>query len=374
MNVRSATLPDGRYLAYYDFVGADWETVTGHHPDVLHAPRIGLDRSSELRWNPLLGEWIVTATHRQDRTFLPPSTHCPFCPSKGSFDGEVSEANYDLAVLENRFPSLQPNPGIPSVDDSDLYPVRKAQGVCEVVLYSPIHTLTLASASVRQIYKLILVWTSRCRELKKLAFVKYIFIFENKGEAVGVTLHHPHGQIYAYPFVPPRIQTEIDRARAYHQQTGYCLICSIAAEERRHGERMLLENDSFSAFIPFFSRWPYEVHIVARRHCQALDDLTATEQRDLALILKTVLSSYDALFRISFPYMMVVHQEPCTSEDYGFYHFHIEFYPPMRSANKLKYLAGSEAGAGMFINDTLPEAKARELRTYVRLAVWPYES
>ena len=211
MRVRSVTLPDGRYLSYYEFTDSNWTAITGDHPRVDLAPRIGDDRSSELRWNPLLGEWLVTATHRQDRTFLPPANFCPFCPNSGSFDGEVPDASYDIVVFENRFPSLQPNPGTPSVEASDLFPARPAHGVCEVMLYSPVHDLTLANAPVEQIYKLILVWTSRWIELKKLSFVKYVFIFENKGEAIGVTLHHPHGQIYAYPFVPPRIQNEIDR-------------------------------------------------------------------------------------------------------------------------------------------------------------------
>jgi len=373
MRLRSMTLADGRYIAYYDFADQNWTAIIGQHPDVANAPRIGLDGSSELRWNPLLGEWVVTAAHRQQRTFLPPSDHCPFCPATPSFAGEISETSYDLVVLENRFPSLQPNPGRPSLDGTDLFPVRPAQGVCEVLLYSPIHTLTLANAPVEQIYKIILVWTSRWSELRKLDFVNYIFIFENKGEAIGVTLHHPHGQIYSYPFVPPRVQAELDRSKEFQSKTGNCLICSIMAEERRKKERMITENDSFCAFIPFFARWPYEVHIVPLRHYQALDDFTETDQRNLALILKTLLAAYDKLFNVSFPYMMVLHQKPCTRENHDYFHFHIEFYPPMRSATRLKYLAGSETGAGMFINDTVPKAKAAELRSHINPAAWSYD-
>jgi len=370
MRVRTVTLPDGRYLSYYEFGDENWPAVTGNHPRVTLAPRIGDDRSSELRWNPLLGEWLVTATHRQERTFLPPENFCPFCPASGTFAGEVPESSYDIVVFENRFPSLQPNPGTPSVESSDLCEVRPAQGACEVVLYSPVHSLTLANAPVEQIYKLILVWTSRWNELKKLDFVKYVFIFENKGEAIGVTLHHPHGQIYAYPFVPPRIQNELDRSRMHHSKTGNCLICEISSHERSAGQRLITENGSFTAYIPFFARWPYEVHVVARRHCQSLADLTTEEQKDLASTLKALLTAYDALFATSFPYMMVLHQQPAVADDFGFYHFHIEFYPPMRSANRLKYLAGSETGAGMFVNDTLPEVKAAELRSRIRPVVW----
>jgi UDPglucose--hexose-1-phosphate uridylyltransferase len=225
--------------------------------------------------------------------------------------------------------------------------------------------LTLADAPVDQIYKLILVWTSRWIELKKLEFVKYVFIFENKGEAIGVTLHHPHGQIYAYPFVPPRIQKEIDQSKEHQARTGHCLLCSILEQERLGGQRLIAENESFSAYIPFFSRWPYEVHVVARRHCQALDHFSEKERRELASLMKALLAGYDSLFHMSFPYMMVMHQQPATDEDHSSYHFHIEFYPPLRTANKLKYLAGSETGAGMFINDTMPESKAAELRSCV---------
>jgi UDPglucose--hexose-1-phosphate uridylyltransferase len=364
-------LQDGRYLSYYEFVGPDWTTITGVHPNVASAPRVGDDRSSELRWNPLLSEWVVTATHRQDRTFLPPADFCPFCPATETFAGEVPESNYDIVVLENRFPSLQPNPGTPSVEGTELYLTEPARGVCEVVLYSQVHSLTLADAPVQQIYKLILVWTSRWRELKKLAFVKYIFVFENKGEAIGVTLHHPHGQIYAYPFVPPQIQKEIDISKRYTEKTGDCLICTIGAAERRTRTRVVTENETFSAFIPFSARWPYELHVVSRRHFQTLADMTIPEQKDLASILKTITAAYDALFERSFPYIMALHQAPSSEKDYAFYHFHIEFYPPLRSATKLKFLAGSETGAGLFINDTLPEIKAAELRARVRPPVWP---
>ena len=326
---------------------------------------------SELRWNPLLGEWLVTATHRQDRTFLPPDDFCPLCPTKeGGFPTEVPDPDYDIAVFENRFPSLNSNPEPPAIEGSELYPVRPAEGVCEVVLYSPNHSSSLAQEPVDQILKLVHVWTDRFRELGALPFVKYVFIFENKGEAIGVTLHHPHGQIYAYPFVPPRIARELEQSASHQKTTGRCLLCDVIAAELTDTRRIVAENASFVACIPFFARWPYETHIYSRRHFQALDDLTAPEQIDLAAILKTLLVAFDKLFNTSFPYMMVIHQRPVDGEQYDYYHFHIEFYPPMRTANKLKYLAGSETGAGMFINDSLPEVKAGELRAHIEPVVW----
>lgn len=317
---------------------------------------------SELRWNPLLGEWVATATHRQERTFLPPADFCPLCPTKpGGFPTEVPAEEYDLVVFENRFPSLRSDPDAPALEGSDLYPVRPGEGVCEVVLYAPTHHSTLAGASIGQIRKLIRVWRDRFEELGKLDFVRYVFIFENKGEAIGVTLHHPHGQIYGYPFIPPRIQRELDCAREHQHATGRCLLCDIQQEERRDGRRLVGENDSFVAYVPFFARWPYEVHLASRRHLQALTDLTPNEEKELAELLKPLLVAYDRLFDLSFPYMMVLHQRPSDGAAYDYYHFHIEFYPPLRSANRLKYLAGSETGAGMFINDTLAEEKALEL-------------
>ncbi len=326
---------------------------------------------SELRFNPLLGEWTATATARQDRTFLPPDDYCPLCPTTpGGFPTEIPEPDYDIVAFENKFPSLRSEPEVPSIDGSELYPVRPSQGVCEVVVYTPHHSSSLAREPVEQIHKLVRVWTDRFRELEALEFIEYVFIFENKGEAVGVTLHHPHGQIYAYPFVPPYLLKELSRARQHMEGTDRCLYCDVVAEEMQYRERIVAENESFIAVIPFFARYPYETHIYAKRHLQALTDLFAYGQRDLAEILKQVLAAFDRLFDFSFPYIMSIHQRPSDGANYDYYHFHIEFYPPMRSKTKLKYLAGSEAGAGMFINDTLPEDKAAELRSHIRPVTW----
>ncbi len=327
---------------------------------------------SELRFNPLLGEWLATATRRQDRTFLPPADFCPLCPTRGpeAFPTEVPEPDYDLVAFENLFPSLRIEPEQPAIGADGIYDVRHSQGVCEVVLYSPDHNTTLAAEPVEQIYKLVKVWRHRYEELSAHDFVKYVFIFENKGEAVGVTLHHPHGQIYAYPFVPPIVLRELEQSRRHYESTGRCLLCDIVAKEEAAGDRVIAANDTFAAYIPFFARYPYEVHIASRRHLGSLADFTSRDERALAEILKLVLSAYDRVFDRSFPYIMVLHQSPSDGGEYGHYHFHIEFYPPMRTAGKLKYLAGSEVGAGMFINDTLPEEKAAELRALVEPVRW----
>lgn len=326
---------------------------------------------SELRWNPLLGEWLVTATHRQDRTFLPPKDFCPLCPTKpGAFETEVPEPTYDLVVFENRFPSFQPHPPEPAVKGSELYPVYPAKGICEVVLYTPEHNSTLADQPVERLVKLVKIWKERFESLDTIDFVKYVFIFENKGEAIGVTLNHPHGQIYAYPFIPPKIERELSQSEEYWSKNQHCLLCDVREDEVREEKRVIVANASFTAYIPFFARWPYEVHISSNRHLQAISDLTKEEEIDLAEILKQLLVAYDGLFGFSLPYMMVMHQRPSDGGTYEHYHFHIEFYPPLRTATRLKYLAGSETGAGAFINDSLPEEKAVELRSHITPVKW----
>ena len=325
---------------------------------------------NQLRWDPILREWVAYATHRQDRTFLPPAEYCPLCPTKpGGFPTEVPREHYDIVVFENKFPSFSPDALEPDEAGSDLTPTAPGRGVCEVVLYSDDHDATLASMSERRIRNLIEVWADRYVELGSREFVDYVFIFENKGEAIGVTLHHPHGQIYAYSFVPPRPKRELESAREYRREHGRCLHCDLLSEEVSDGRRLVEKGEHFAAFVPFYARFPYEVHLYARRCAPSIADLDGEERRDLAHVLKRVLAGYDALFDMSLPYMMVMHQAPTDGGDHeGAAHFHIEFYPVNRTAEKLKYLAGSETGAGVFVVDDLPEATAEKLREAVERA------
>jgi len=319
---------------------------------------------NQLRWNPNLREWVAYATHRQDRTFLPPAEYCPLCPTKpGGFPTEVPREHYDIVVFENKFPSFSPDAAEPDEAGSSLAPTAPGRGVCEVVLYSDDHDATLAGLSERRIRNLIEVWADRYVELGALDFVDYVFIFENKGEAIGVTLRHPHGQIYAYPFIPPRPKRELESAREYREDHGGCLHCDLLSGEFSDGRRLVEKGEHFAAFVPFYARFPYEVHLYAHRCMPCIADLNGDERRDLARVLKRVLAVYDVLFDKSLPYMMVMHQAPTDGKDHeGVAHFHIEFYPVNRTAEKLKYLAGSETGAGVFVVDDLPEATARKLR------------
>ncbi len=318
---------------------------------------------SELRWHPILEEWVVTATHRQDRTFLPPPGYCPLCPTRpGGFPTEVPAEDYQYVVFENRFPAFRRHPPEPAIAGDDFYQIGPAAGTCEVVLYSSRHEGTLTDRSVAEIDRLIRVWTDRYRVLGEREDIDYVFIFENKGEAIGVTLHHPHGQIYAFSYIPPKIQRELDSAARHFQGTGHCLFCDILAREREDGRRIVAENASWVAVIPFFARYPYETYLLPKRHRDSLLDLTPDERLDMAALLKEILVKFDALWGLSFPYMMVMHQAPTDGIARPGTHLHVEFYPPLRTPDKLKYLAGCESGAGTFINDTLPEEKAAELR------------
>lgn len=318
---------------------------------------------SELRWHPILEEWVITATHRQDRTFLPPDDYCPICPTKpGSFPTEIPSEDYDIAVFDNKFPSLKYPAPEPDVEETELYKVRAADGICEVVCYTSKHNGTLTDMDLYGIRNLVDVWTDRFKDLSDKDFINYVLIFENKGKDIGVTLFHPHGQIYAFPFIPPKIQRELDSSEKHKAKTGRCLFCDIIAEEQKDGRRIVVENDSFFAAIPFFARYPYEVYILSKKHHQNMLTFSDEERSDLANILKAVLLKYDNLWGISLPYMMIMHQAPTDGTNYDHYHFHIEFHPPNRTEKKLKYIAGCETGAGSYINDTLAEEKAGELR------------
>lgn len=318
---------------------------------------------SELRWHPILEEWVITATHRQNRTFFPPPDYNPLAPTKpGGFPTEIPAPDFDIVVFENKFPSLQEEPPAPAVGPLPLAPIAPAQGLCEVVVYTPDADATLASLPTRRIENLIHVWTDRYRELGAKPFVQYVFIFENKGREIGVTLAHPHGQIYAYPFIPPRIATELSACKRHQETHGTNLLEAVRDQEIADGRRIVLENDRFVAFIPFFARYPYETYVLPKTPRRSLADFSDDEPRALAELLKALLTKFDSLFGFSLPYIMVMHQAPTDGARYEHYLFHIEFYPPNRTRDKLKYLAGSEAGAGAFINDTLAEEKAEELR------------
>jgi UDPglucose--hexose-1-phosphate uridylyltransferase len=297
----------------------------------------------ELRFDPLRQEWVAYNTERNDRTFLPTS-FCPLCPSGVDGDSEIPLDDFEVVVFENRFPAL-------------------ASG-CEVVVYTADHHRTLAQLPVERVRLLVDVWSDRYESLGSRPEFQYVFIFENKGEEIGVTLHHPHGQIYALPFIPPVAAHELEASRRHLDSSGRCLHCD-EVERELAGERVVFQRGSMIAFIPHAARWPYEVHVYPRRHVASVSELNGQERDDLAAALVEVASAYDRHFGFSTPYVMAMHQAPTDGRPWPEAHLHVEFYPPHRRSDRLKHLAGVELGAGTFVNDTRPEETADQLRQAV---------
>jgi UDPglucose--hexose-1-phosphate uridylyltransferase len=316
--------------------------------------------NAHLRWHPLRGEWVAYATHRQNRTFLPPPEYNPLGPTaEGLPPTELPDGDYDAAVFENLFPALTMN----AHDPPQLYiPTRPALGVCEVVVFTRDARSSLGSLPLDHIELLIEVWAERYRSLGALDSVQYVFPFENRGVEVGVTLHHPHGQIYAYPFVPPIPERELAQQRVYLEEHGVGLVESMVASELEAGTRVLYAGGQAVAFLPVCARYPYEVWIATRRATASVAALDAEGRADFARALKTVLLKYDGLWQRPFPYVMVFHQAPTDGAPHPEAHLHVEFYPPYRMPGRLKYLAGSELGAGVFTADTDPDRTAAELQ------------
>ncbi|MEJ7606118.1 MAG: galactose-1-phosphate uridylyltransferase [Bryobacteraceae bacterium] len=309
---------------------------------------------SELRWHPLLEQWVVVASHRQDRPQMP-ADWCPFCPGAGNVPPD-----YDVLLYPNDFPAFDLE-SAPFVDDRDLFGTTGARGTCDVILYSPRHTLPPSQLTAAQWLKVIQLWSSRSAELGKLPDIQYIMPFENTGEAIGVTMPHPHGQMYAFPFLPPLAQQELDSSRKYFDKKGECLYCALLAGELEQQVRLVTENGSFVAFVPFAARFPSEIQLYPRRHFGSLPELTGNEAADLADILSTIRKKYDNLYGFLLPLMMAVRLAPAKGE-HPYFHFHIEFLPIQRSAKKLKYLAAVESAAGTYLADTKAEERAAELR------------
>lgn len=309
---------------------------------------------AELRWNPLTEDWVMIASNRQNRPQMP-KDWCPFCPSGGKVP------DYEVLEYDNDFPALSKNPPEPDDVANDFFKVAPSYGKCEVILYSPEHTKTLKELSLDHVEKLVKLWQERFRVLSADEKIKYIFIFENRGDVVGVTMPHPHGQIYAYSFIPKKLQLE-DNSYRKSYENGKCLCCEMLEQEKADGRRIIFENDSFTVFLPFFCEYPYGIYIMAKRHVQYITDLDEKESRDLADIVRKAAGTLDSLFGYNFPYMMCMYNAPVNSGEMPHHHFHIAFYPPMRSANKQKFNASSETGAWAHCNPTAPEETSKELR------------
>ena len=312
---------------------------------------------AELRWNPMIKDWIIIASHRQNRPQMP-KDWCPFCPGS-----EKIPETYDVLKYDNDFPALSLTPPKPDDVADDFFKVSPAYGKCEVILYSPDHHGALTKLSDEHLGKLADLWAERFNALSADEKVKYVFIFENRGEVVGVTMPHPHGQIYALSFIPKKISLELDASKEYHSAHGSCLFCDMLSNETRDGRRVIFENEFFTVFLPFFTEYPYGVYVMPKRHLPTIACLDDSERKSLALTIRDIVGMFDSLFDYQFPYMMCMHNAPVNSGCFDeHYHFHIEFYPPMRSATKQKFNASSETGVWTYCNPTCPETVSEELR------------
>ncbi|WP_222853913.1 galactose-1-phosphate uridylyltransferase [Fodinicola acaciae] len=349
-------MADGREIIYFD----ETDDAVRELSDKRDLPPA--HTNSQIRYDPLLDEWVAIASHRQSRTFLPPTSQCPLCPSTPDRLTEIPSSSYDVVVFENRFPSFtssaadEPVPG----DDGTLVTRRPGAGRCEVVCFTSDHNSSFAELTPARARTVVDVWADRTAALSALPFVEQVFCFENRGEEIGVTLAHPHGQIYAYPFVTPRTRRMLDSARRHRERTGENLFARVLADERA-GERVVASNDNWTAFVPAFARWPFEVHLYPHRQVAGIPELSGAERDDFAAIYLDVLQRFDALFDAKMPYIAAWHQAPARV-DRDLAYLHLQLFSIRREAGKLKYLAGSESGMGVFINDIPPERSAALLR------------
>lgn len=356
-NKISATLADGRELIYFDDENSKLpETrksdsrATSERPDV-----------AEMRLDSLTGDWISVASARQTRAFLPPAHLCPLCPSTEDNASEIPD-QFDIAVFENKSPSFGPdqalidNENYSNVSGNPLGTTLDSIGRCEVVVFSSEHEGSLANMPLARIKNLIDVWADRTVALQSIPGIRQVFPFENRGEAIGVTLHHPHGQIYGYPFVTPRTK----KLLASIDEFGADLFEKTLQFERA-SERVLIAGANFTAYVPFAARWPLEIHLLPHRHVQHFGQLTNEERIELAEIYKQLLGALDKVYDTPTPYISAWHQAPQVAGGENV-RLQLQITSPRRGADKLKYLAGSESAMGAFIADITPEAAAEMIR------------
>jgi UDPglucose--hexose-1-phosphate uridylyltransferase len=329
----------------------------------------------EQRWHPLRREWVVVAAHRQDRPWLGERAGgsggpalpafdptCTFCPGNTRVSGLVNPRYRGVFVFDNDRPCAGPDAPRDLAPAPGIYENRPADGLARVVCFAERHDLTLAEFDTAAVDAVLRCWQEQYRELAARPGIRHVLIFENKGEVVGVSNPHPHGQIYATNFVFKTIETEAIACREHFAAHGRALWEDIVATEVRDGRRLLVDRDGAVAFVPWFARYAYEVHVGPRRAVPSIADLEPAERTALAAALREVLIRYDNLWRTSFPYVLALHNAPTDGADHRGFGFHVELHPPLRKPGLLKYLAGPEIGGGSFLADTAPEDKAAELR------------
>ena len=311
----------------------------------------------ELRWNPLLQQWVMVSSERDTRPWRP-SSECPFCPGSPEMG-----YGWRVKLVRNKYPMLRPDP--PEPTRHYYYNTSPARGECYVLVETPDHNIRdvdqLPTSDVVEQIKTIIELTKQSMEKG----YKYLFWFRNKGEEIGVSLVHLHSQVYVLDFVPSIIEKELESIREHYMNQKECMLCKIIEVEKKDGERIVYENNSWMAFIPFAPRWPFEVHLYPKRHISLITDLEEKEILDLAIAKKKVFCGLNRLFKKQMPYMMALHQAP-LDEETQYYHLHFEIYGAYRSNGKLKYAAGMEMAGGNFTYDSIPEKNAEKLRENIK--------
>jgi UDPglucose--hexose-1-phosphate uridylyltransferase len=314
----------------------------------------------ELRYDPVQGAWVMYAAHRQDRSYLPGAADCPLCPSTDASQTEIPASSYEVVVFENRFPALADSPpdGEPA---GSLLAARPGRGRCEVICFTSDHDASFADLGPDRVQLVTEALIDRTAELSALPGVEQVYCFENRGREIGVTQPHPHGQIYAYPFVTPRTERMLRSVRAYARRTGRNMFDDVVAAERTAGTRVVRAGRHWIAFVPHAARWPYELHCYPLRRVPDLASLRPAERAELADFQLDLLGRFARLFATPAPYVCGWHQAPAGAGRLAFA-LHLELFTLRRSDDKLKYLAGSESGMDAFANDVLPERAVARLR------------
>jgi UDPglucose--hexose-1-phosphate uridylyltransferase len=349
-------LSDGRTIRYYDT--NNQARAAADKREKVEQPTIG-----ELRLDPLVNEWVAMAAHRQGRVFLPPKELCPLCPSTGENLTEVPEDDFEVVVFDNKSPSLRPPDGdwaLPDMAGPDT-DTGSAAGKCEVICFTADHGQSFKDLSTERIRVLLEAWMDRTRELSKEKFIHHIAPFENRGEEVGVTLAHPHGQIYAYSYIPPKVSRMLEVAKKHKERTGKVLFDEIVAREIKEEERIVAENKHWVAYVPYAARYSFEIHVVPKVSVADLSELTPEVADAYPAIAKEVLQRLDGVFDIPMAYIAAWHQAP-VREGRDLLRLHWQITSVRRAPGKLKYLAGSESSMGAFIMDLRPEQSAAQLR------------
>ena len=352
----SRTMNDGRTIRYYDTAGQSRTTPDQREKE--EQPGIG-----ELRLDPLVNEWVAMAAHRQGRIFLPPKELCPLCPTTGELLTEIPESDFEVVVFDNRSPSLRPPDGdfaLPDLVGSDT-DEGVAAGKCEVICFTADHGGAFKSLSPQRVRTLLEAWRDRTRELSQHPFIAHIAPFENRGEEIGVTLAHPHGQIYAYSYLPPRVTKMLEVARNHHAKTGRVLFDDVLARELRDRVRIIARNEHWVAYTPYASRYPFEIHVVPLQPVADLTELSPAACDSFPPIAIEVMQRLDGVFGIDMAYIAAWHQAP-VREGRDLLRLHWQITSVRRAPGKLKYLAGSESAMGAFIMDMKPEQSAQQLK------------